>query len=165
MSTNPHFKGLLAVVAEPTNNYARDSRDQAQWISNARTPGNMPGGCRWTLRTHFDLSGFDPATARIEGQIVVDDFLAEIWLNGKRVAVPAGARDAGLYAKWLRLRIDEAFVAGDNALDIVIENKPDTGSGNSMALCVDWRGTAVPTAARPKAGGKESRLFSPGELP
>jgi hypothetical protein len=144
-------KPQAAVVAMPAESYVPDNRDKAQWISDSREKGIMPDGCRWTLRTHFDLSGLDPSTARIEGRISVDNYLVEIRVNGERVAIPEGNRAEHLHKKWLPLKIEEAFVAGDNTLEIVIENgKTSEGTGSAMGLCIDWTGAARPLNLKPE---------------
>jgi hypothetical protein len=154
VSTLPHFKAQPAVVAIPDGSYVPDNRAKAQWISNSKAKDAMPAGCRWTLRTHFDLTGFDPSSARIEGQVSVDNFLVEVRVNGMAVPIPTGNRDDFLLQKWLPLKIEEGFVSGENTLDIVIENGPtfaqgsgnliEHDPGNVMGLCVDWTGTARP---------------------
>ena len=63
VSTERNYRPRPAVVLEPLGCYIRDDRDTAQWLSNSKLPANMPAGARWTFRTHFNLSGFDPASA------------------------------------------------------------------------------------------------------
>jgi hypothetical protein len=145
ISTDPNYKPKVAVVVQPRPAYLPDDRRKAQWISNSKAMDGMPGGCRWTLRTHFDLAGFDPATAHIKGRMLVDDFLAEMRLNGKSIGIPKASKDVDLCKHWLGLKIDEGFVPGDNLLEIVIENRPTIAMNNNvdnMALCVEWNGTA-----------------------
>ncbi len=151
ISTEANFKPQPAVVVVPEPNYARDNRDKAQWISNSEPKHNLPIGCRWTLRTHFDLTGFDPSSAHIEGQVCADNFMVELRVNGKAVPIPPGNRDEALLARWLFLRIEEGFVAGDNTLEIVLENGDGTGPGNPvasaspMAMCLELKGLAQRT--------------------
>jgi hypothetical protein len=145
------FKPQPAVVAQPPPFYVRDGRDTAQWISKSKLLKAVPDGCRWTYRTRFNLTGFDAATACIEGRITADDYVVEIRLNGKEMPLPVGAHSEGLFAKWLRLKIDQGFVSGENTLEIVIENAYARGPFNVMALCVDCKGTARPLSAS-KAG-------------
>ncbi len=133
ISTDANFKPQPAVVVVPEPNYARDSRDKAQWISNSEPKHSLPIGCRWTLRTHFDLSGFDPSTARIEGQVCADNYVVEIRVNGKAVPIPLGNREEALLEKWLHLKIEDGFVPGGNTLEIVLENGDGTGPGNTRS--------------------------------
>jgi hypothetical protein len=142
-------KPQAAVVAEPPSVYLSDSRDKAQWISNSGVLKDLPAGCRWTFRTRFDLAGFDASTARIEGRISADDYVTEIRLNGIAMPLPDGAHSEALSQKrWLALKIERGFAGGQNTLEIVIENAPAPRI-NSMALCVDCKGTAW----RPQAPG------------
>jgi hypothetical protein len=148
ISTISSFKPQPAVVAVPNIGYAPDNRNIAQWISSREAIGDldMPVGCRWTLRTHFDLTGFDPSTARIAVRIVVDNFLAGVRLNGEALQLPEGSRDRRLYVNWLALKIEKGFAAGDNILEIEIENGPfETASSvpNPMAMCLELKGTAM----------------------
>jgi hypothetical protein len=147
ISTDANFAPQPAVVADPIGSYAVGSRNKGQWISKSKKLAGEPDGALWTFCTHFDLNGFDASTARIEGRISADDYIAEIRLNGKTMPVPNGSRDRTLNGKWLELQIQEGFVADDNTLEIVVENAvmPGVVDGNTMALCVDWTGTAVKT--------------------
>ena len=97
-----------------------------------------------TFRTEFDLTGFDPATAAIDGRLMSDDWIVESRLNGKKL--PLSTHDWG---RWRPVRIGEGFVAGKNALEMVVENLP--GGGSPMGLCVQWKGVG----ARREAGGRK----------
>ena len=138
VSTDPGFRPRAAVVAQPTNQvYFRPSRDKAQWLSLSDDFPNMPKDCVWFFRTKFDLTGFDSATARIEGQLCADDFLIELRLNGKPLPLPAGLEGRTLFAQETPLRIDRNFSPGVNTLEVVIKNHV-----GPMALMIDWHGTA-----------------------
>jgi hypothetical protein len=155
ISTDPKFQRRPATVVLPLVGYARDSRDTAQWISSAKAiyQMHMPVGCLWTFITHFDLTGFQPSTARIMGRIAVDNFLAEVRLNGSALPLPEGSRREDLFVKWLELKVDQGFRAGDNVLEIVIENgpfpeeRPEPNPSNPMAMCLDLKGMAMPVIA------------------
>jgi hypothetical protein len=149
ISSDANFKPQPAVVADPLPIYLRPGSDGAQWISKSQSLRVMPDACRCTYRTHFDLTGFDASTARIEGRILVDDYVAEIRLNGTKLPAPAGARGPYRYAKWLDFRMEEGFIEGDNTLEVVVENSSNAQQGyvNTMALCIDCKGTARPLLA------------------
>jgi hypothetical protein len=156
ISTEPGFKPQAAVVANPLPIYLRPGKGAAQWpasqwIGRSQALKRMPDACRCTFRTHFDLAGFDAPTAHIEGRLLVDDYVAQILLNGKVVPLPVGARGPYLFAKWLEFKIDEGFVAGDNILEIVAENSSNAQQGyvNTVALCVECKGTALPMLILP----------------
>jgi hypothetical protein len=149
ISSDAGFKPQPAVVADPLPIYLRAGRGAAQWISSSRILKRMPDACRSTYRTRFDLAGFDVATVRIDGRLLVDDYVAAMRLNGTAVEVPAGARGPYRYSNWLEFKIEAGFVAGENTLEIVVENSSNAQSGyvNTMALCVECKGTARPLPA------------------
>jgi hypothetical protein len=146
ISTDDKFKPQSAVVTDPLPIYLRGGKDTAQWISNSQALRVMPDACRCTYCTRFDLKGYDASTARIEGRFLADDYVVEMRVNGKSVPLPLGAHGQFLYAKWLAFKIEEGFVAGENTLEIVIENSSNAQKGyvNTMALCVECKCTAQP---------------------
>ena len=73
VSTEPKFAPQHAVVFEPKRHHVRDDRGRAHWISRWKQMLDAPNNCRWTFRTKFDLTGFDPAAAAIEGCLSADD--------------------------------------------------------------------------------------------
>jgi hypothetical protein len=161
ISTDANFKPQPAVVVVPDRIYARDNRDTGQWIASSQPAHDQPPGCRWTLRTQFDLTGFDPSSARIEGQLSADNYVVDIRVNGKAVPIPPGNRDDKLLEGWLPLRIDDGFVSGMNTLEIVIENGSGTEPGRPqptatpMALCVEMKGSAQKSAnLKAETGGR-----------
>jgi hypothetical protein len=152
ISTEPDFQPRPAVVADPLSCYVRCDPAGGQWLSTSKNLGTLPDGCRMTFRTRFNLAGFVASTARIDGKISVDDFVAEVRLNGKNVPVPAGSRDKDVYKRWLKLAIESGFVEGDNTLDFVVENAFFGTQTNYVAFCADFTGTARP---RPTTGAEE----------
>jgi hypothetical protein len=145
MSNDLNFTPRPATVTQPFSFYCRDNREKFLWLSDTRTPHDVPGGALWTFRTHFDLTGFDPATASIQGRLLVDDYISEMRLNGKKLPVPKGSHGPMRYMTWLGMSIDTGFGPGDNTFEIVIENSNTrTKDINSIALMVDWHGTARP---------------------
>jgi hypothetical protein len=142
VSMDSSFKARAAVVADPEPDYCADARDKAQWISLSKALPDLPGGCRMTFRTKFDLTGFDPATARIVGHCATDDWPVELQLNG-RVSVPLPPEKRTLTLPVVPLEIEKGFVAGENVLEIVVENADVPKMPlNHMALFVHWKGTA-----------------------
>jgi hypothetical protein len=148
-TTEAGFKPRPAVVALPLPFYLPGDRNSGQWIANTEKLETLPGGCRMTFRTRFDLSKFDPTTARIEGKISADDWIMEMRVNGKPVPLPNGSHDGLLFEKWLDFKIENGFIDGQNTLEIVIENAvhQSTEGINAMALCVDCKGLALPRRA------------------
>ena len=89
-----------------------------------------------TFRTKFDLTGFDPATAMIDGRFTADDWVLEVRLNGKTLPL-----SNHLTYNWKAFHIGKGFVAGKNTVEMVVQNRPDTGGG-WMGLCVQWKAAA-----------------------
>ena len=101
-----------------------------------------------TFRTTFDLTGFDPATATIDGRFTADDWIVQVRLNGK--TLPLG--NHRVY-EWQALHIGEGFIMGKNTVEIVVMNDPAVGP-SFMGLCVQWKGAAP----RREAGGGKMTL-------
>jgi hypothetical protein len=146
LSTEPAFKPRPAVVADPEPDYCADARDKAQWVSLSKSLPDLPGRCKMTFRTKFDLTGYDPATARIEGYCATDDWPVEMRLNG-HASVPLPPEKRTLTLPVVPLVIEKGFVAGENVLEIVVENAVVPKMPlNHMALFVHWKGTARKSA-------------------
>jgi hypothetical protein len=146
ISTDPTFKPRQAVVIERLReSYMKDSRDKAQWIADEKLPATMPAGCRWTLRTRFDLAGFDPASAKIDGLITADNIVAEVRINGKSIQLPKVPESKWFYRK-TPILIDRDFVSGVNTIEVVIENSNPAAAYDPMALCLELHGTATKSA-------------------
>ncbi len=106
----------------------------SKWISLNRTSGNVLEG-NYTFRTTFDLTGFDPAKARIEGKWSVDNTGVDIVLNGDSLGIVNGAGFGG----FSDFMIESGFVEGVNTLDFVVNNAaPDV---NPAGLRVEMNGT------------------------
>ena len=88
------------------------------------------------FRTTFDLTGFDPATARLEGECAGDDYVHHIRLNGKQLR-----RYAPKTSICLPLRIERGFVAGKNTLELVVYSKTRNGvsSGSACGWGSGWQ--------------------------
>lgn len=134
------FTPRPALAVTNTGNSTAISRHEGQWISLKNLPIERVG-CRMTFRTTFDLTGFDPATAMIDGQFIGDNFVVEVRLNGKTLPLK---NLSGV--EWQPCRIGEGFVAGKNTLEMVAVNGGEGGAPNPMGLCVQWKGVARRTA-------------------
>ena len=151
-SNGPNYRPRPAIVLEPLECYIHDDRSVAQWLSNSKVPLNLPGGVRWTFRTHFDLTGFDPSTAMLVARVAADDFVAEVHLNNQGMTPPPNLSRKPTYGTPVLLEILSGFVPGDNVLEIVLENDKCPGvECNAMALYVQLAGMARRTELKPKA--------------
>lgn len=105
--------------------------------------GNAPG--TYTFTTTFDLTGFDPASARIEGQVSADDALGAIRLNGTRITLSGIGGFNGLWA--FSIPAGSTFVDGINTLEFDAVN--GGASANPTGFRVELVGNAVGTAEAP----------------
>lgn len=116
----------------------------SRWIA-PRLGGSAnaaPG--RYTYTTSFDLTGYDPATAQITGQVAADDLLVAVNLNGVSVGVTAGGF-ANLHA--FKIPVGGPFIDGANTLDFIVENG---GTDlNPTGFRVELKGTAIAPAEPP----------------
>ena len=141
-SVDPHY--TLIASAEPTlpgpnaivttqiaDGYWIPQGPNSKWIApsaNQSFPGANPCNAAgsYTYRTLIDLTGFDPATAVIQGQWAVDNQGAAIRLNG----VSIGATQPG-YNPFQMFTINSGFIAGVNTLDFVTS---DQGCPNGLRV-------------------------------
>ena len=106
------------------------------WISDTPNGGNSVTGL-YIYATTFDLTGFNPATAQINGAIAADDF-AVIFLNGTAV----GSSPSGGYAFATAVSITSGFRPGINTLTFDVNN-----TGGVTGLQFNATATAASTAA------------------
>jgi hypothetical protein len=114
----------------------------SKWIGPRTDPNNMNQPGAYTYRTTFDLTGFNPATAALSGQVASDDEVL-IKLNGvTKVSTITG------YASLTGFTITSGFTSGVNTLDFVVTNWPLPSPyqpPNPTGLRVELSGTAVPS--------------------
>ena len=110
----------------------------------SRHTRDMPPRCRMESRTDFDLSGYDPATACIEGRFAVDDYLIEMRVNGEKAKLATRGSILNLNA----IAFEQGFVAGRRRHRLVVREQGGPGY-SPMGLCVQWKGVAQRAAAKP----------------
>jgi hypothetical protein len=88
----------------------------SKWIGPHLNFNAAPG--EYVYRTTFDLTGFDPATALLEGDWAADDEGHEILFNGEST----GLHHFPQLFTWTHFVITNGFSAGTNTLDFVILN-------------------------------------------
>ena len=138
--------GNAYVIGNPASVGWVGNTGTSTWISPALDTFAIGGP--YTYHTTFDLTGFDPGTAVITGQMAADD-QAVIYLNGTMVFT--GALDAT--APWTYLQsfsITSGFIAGMNSLDIVVPNDVETGVNDGptgVQLALSGTASAVPEPA------------------
>ncbi len=133
--SKPHPAKVIRGDTPTARLYSMGSIDSSQWISLAGHPA-VAGDGKWTFRTTFDLAGFDPATARLEGECAGDDYVHHIRLNGKQL------RGYAPKTSMAPLRIERGFVAGKNTLELVVYSKIHNGVSGRIGLRLELRGLA-----------------------
>ena len=91
-------------------------------LSNAGNGYQEPQG-DYDYQTTFDLTGFDPTTASIVGQIGADNTVTHVLLNGQAVGYTptnVGNNFSSLNA----LSISSGFISGVNTLEFLVHNDP-----------------------------------------
>ena len=116
-AVDPHFvvaeTGNRAVVLNPACDcwLANDATSQWVWLTSDYSQ-NI--NATWTFRTTFDLAGFDPSTARIDGLVAVDNGLNGIKLNGHSVPSPSA-----IFSSFSAFSITSGFQSGINTLEFI----------------------------------------------
>ncbi len=107
----------------------------SRWIAPqaSQATGNEPGN--YIYRTTFDLTGFDPAKARISGQWTSDNAGVDVLLNGVSLWISQG----GNFGAFNDFLIETEFMDGLNTLDFVVNNAGD--AVNPTGLRVEMIGT------------------------
>ncbi len=114
----------------------------SKWIGPRTDPNNLNQPGAYTYRTTFDLTGLNPATAVLSGQVASDDEVL-IKLNGATVVSTITG-----YSTLTAFTISSGFVSGVNTLDFVVTNWPlpsPSQPPNPTGLRVNISGSAVPT--------------------
>ena len=102
----------------------------------------------YTYTTRFDLTGYDAATARIDGRLAVDDSVRAILLNGQDIGFTANS-----YGSFKSFAITSGFVAGLNTLSFVVGNDYGGPTGLRAELVSTLAPVPEPAAALLMAGG------------
>ncbi len=118
----------------------------SQWITpNVGGTGDSSNAGFYLYRTSFDLTGFDPTTARITGLWSSDNDGFGIYLNGIGMPNFATASTPGHTQPFWSMNpfadITTGFVGGTNYLYFAVYNTPLAG-GNPSGLRVEMTGTA-----------------------
>ena len=135
-SADEEFTGPDAVTLNPgfpVGPWVGEGPD-SKWIAPNAESGNAAEG-DYTYTTTFDLTGFDPEKAIINGQWGVDNGGVDIILNGESL----GIANTGGFGALTEFVIDSGFVEGENTLEFIVNNAPTTP--NPTGLRVEMRGT------------------------
>jgi hypothetical protein len=118
----------------------------SQWITpNVGGTGASSNAGFYVYRTTFDLTGFNPTTARISGSWSSDNDGFGVYLNGIGMPDFTTAVAPGLTQPFSSMipfdAITTGFVGGTNTLYFAVYNTPQ-GGGNPSGLRVEMTGTA-----------------------
>lgn len=114
------------------------------WIAPQGNQGTGNAAGSYTYRTTFDLTGFDPAKARITGKWTSDNTGVDIVLND----VYLGISQPGNFGALNDFTIETGFVAGINTLDFLVFNAGD--AVNPTGLRVEMIGTVEVAGEAPR---------------
>ncbi len=123
------------------------------WITPGDALANAANGYQepegdYVYQTTFDLTGFDPTTASIVGQIGADNTVTEVLLNGQDAGyLPTNVGNN--FASLNVLNISSGFAGGVNTLDFLVHNDPGdsynpTGFRAELSGSAQLAGTSIP---------------------
>lgn len=110
----------------------------SNWISAASN--GLPGIATFTYRTTFDLTGFNPTTASISGQLAADDG-TRMFLNGNLVLDDSFNGSNAPWEVFVPFSADTGFAAGVNTLTFVT---PNIGGPAGLQVQIAGTASAVP---------------------
>jgi peptidoglycan hydrolase-like protein with peptidoglycan-binding domain len=138
----------------------------SKWIAPSRnqTLGIDPPG-DYTFHTTFDLTGVDLTGVKVILDILVDDAVTDVLLNGQSLGLHV-AGFSGFTAS-NSLSLTSGFVVGTNTLDIVVQNGPGNGScglrvavtsRTSIFVDADWLSASLLMDVTPSSSQLTTRL-------
>jgi ferric-dicitrate binding protein FerR (iron transport regulator) len=156
-----YSKPQFGVVCKADERYASNEPQRSQWLSFAKElrPGGMPRSV-FTFETTFDLTGFDPSTVMIAAQVLADNGVRAVRINGN--SVPIIPWDDNAFAQTFNsnqfrlIKIRDGFVAGKNKIEIDVWNgiyrmPASDKEPNPMSLRVEFQGFGRLNNPREKA--------------
>ncbi|MCA9233901.1 MAG: hypothetical protein KDA44_00420 [Planctomycetales bacterium] len=148
-----------AVVCEADERYLPNHALVSQWMSVARDlrPGCLPNSI-YTFQTEVDLTGYDLSTVTILADMLADNGVAEVRINGRTVDLAPWRDNEYLqeFSRFRRAEIVDGFVPGRNVIEIDVLNgvyhfdpkaPKQAPTPNPMALRVEWQAFGTPLPA------------------
>jgi|GEM_PF-2482874 len=128
-TVDPHYRlmpgGAVSYAATEAGGYPippwLGSNSMSGWIApspDTLGQGDASGTFNYSYETTFDLTGFNPATARLAGRWATDNRGVDILING----LSTGQVNTNPSASWTSFEITNGFVAGINRLTFVVNN-------------------------------------------
>ena len=157
------YKGpQYAVVCETDKSYLSNQPIVSQWLSVAK---NLRPGCLsnsiYTFQTECDLNGYDLSSIVILADILADNGVKSVRINGKPVDIVPWQDNVynQEFNRFRRAEITKGFLPGKNVIEIDIWNGVYSFPGSSkekgnvgpnpMALRVEWRAFGKPLVQPP----------------
>ncbi len=138
----------FAVVCDGDSRYLQNDRDSSQWISvaNPVRPG-VPPGTEFTFENTFDLTGFDVSTVTIAAQVIADNGVRAVRVNGQPISLASWSlneRDQ-YFNRFVVVEIRDFLQPGINRVEFDVWNGVDRyapEAPNPVAIRVEWQGLA-----------------------
>ncbi|HYO24536.1 MAG TPA: FecR domain-containing protein, partial [Lacipirellulaceae bacterium] len=139
----------FGVVGVPDERYAPNEPARSQWISMAKDlrPGGLPNSL-FTFETEFDLTGFDLETVMVAAQVLADNGVRAIRVNGQ--PAPMQGWDDNTFGqsftrnRFRLIEIQDGFVPGVNRIEFDVWNgvyqlESMKSEANPMSLRVEFQ--------------------------
>jgi hypothetical protein len=147
----------FAVVCDADYRYLANDRDRSQWlsVSNPARPGAPPSTV-FTFVTTFDLAGFDVSTVTAAAQVIADNGVRAVRVNGKCVPLAGwnlNERDQ-YFNRFITVEIREHLVEGINRVEFDVWNGVDRyapTAPNPVAIRVEWQAFGRPLSTPSKS--------------
>ena len=137
-----------AIVCKEDTRYALSEPSRSQWISLDATCPRVAANAIYTFQTSIDLTGFDHETVRIQCQILADNGVKAIRVNGHALKFDAWNDNVRLQrfdrTAFRAVSIDQGLVPGNNVVEIDVWNGGECSPTqtlpipNPTALRVEW---------------------------
>ncbi len=109
-------------------------------------PGSNGNAGIWAdyhYQTTFSMSGLNPATTIVSGQVSYDNFLQDVLLNGQSTGIIADASNPGpSFGGWLPFSFDAADISllngGVNTLTFIVRSAQGDGMEDYTGLRVEF---------------------------
>lgn len=170
----PQFTGpQFAVVCNADSRYLSNDREHSQWVSLGYPvrPG-LPPNTKFTFQTEFDLTGYDLGSVVVSAQVIADNGVSAVRINGEEVPIESWMLNAEdqVFNRFYVIEIAEGFVQGQNVVEFDVWNGVDRTSrlaANPLALRVEWqafgRARREPIAQSTPVADTSSGLNAPSE--
>lgn len=138
LSADPATPGPSAFIANPIKSGWSNNGPKSQWLSPAADATKNRKTGSYKYRITFNLAGFNPASAVINGRWVSDDKTTAVLLNGVVTGFTGPANYGKNPAAGTAFSFNTGFVPGLNTLDFIVTNN----GGGPTGIRVEISGVA-----------------------